>query len=277
VPVRNVVATNGAVAALHLLAQVRPGARSAIAIPAFSEYEEAAVRQRHQLVFFPADDLARGHVPDADVVWFANPNNPTGDVLAPEKLLAIVDARPSTLFIVDLAYSELCAERPLRVAEAVRRQNLVAVMSFTKRHAIPGLRLGAVVGPEEIVEEVAARGGPWAVNSLALAAGRHLLSCPDNDGDRRLGCLAESLRMQAVLGALPGGEVRPSATNYFLLRTSRGTGAELREHLLRENALLVRDAANFRGLDPHWIRIAAQTSRENVWLEEAVRRWATRA
>ena len=82
--------------------------------------------------------------------------------------------------------------------------------------------------------------------------------------------------MQAALGELPGLSVRPSPTNYFLLRTGRATGAALREHLVRDHGLLVRDAANFRGLDAHWVRIAAQTQRENAWLEEAIELWATR-
>ena len=234
------------------------------------------MRQGHELLFFPAEDLAAGHVPAADLVWLANPNNPTGATISPGRLLALVDARPQTLFIVDLAYAGLCAEPPLSASEATRRANLLVVLSFTKRHAIPGLRLGAVVGPAELVAEVSARGGPWAVNSLALAAGRHLASLGEQDSARRLECLAESLRLQAALAGLSGIAVRPSPTNYFILRSARATGTALREHLLHEHALLVRDAGNFRGLDPHWIRIGAQSPRENAWLEEAVKQWVTR-
>lgn len=277
VPALNIGATSGAVAAIHLLAQSLRGKRHAIAVPAFSEYEDAVRLQRDEPVFFAADELAAGTVPPAEVVWLANPNNPTGTVVAREALLAIVDARPETLFVVDLAYAGLCAAESLRLADAVARRNLVLVLSYTKQFAIPGLRLGAVVGPEGLVGEVVARGGPWAVNTLALVAGRFLLGEQSIDDEpRRLGCLAESLRLQAALGELPGLSVRPSPTNYFLLHTGRATGAELREHLVREHGLLVRDAANFRGLDAHQVRIAAQTARENAWLEEAMRSWAKR-
>ncbi len=276
VPALRVGATNGAVAAIHLLAQALRGHRHAIAVPAFSEYEEAVRLQDIVPVFFPADDLAGGGAPEAEVVWLANPNNPTGAVVARELLLQLIDARPGTLFIVDLAYAGLCAEPSLRATDALGRRNLVLVFSHTKRFAIPGLRLGAVVGPENLVAETITRGGPWAVNTLALAAGRFLLGEPAEDEPRRLGCLVESLRMQAVLGGLPGLSVRPSPTNYFLLRTERATGAALRERLVCEHGLLVRDASNFRGLDAHWVRIAAQTPRENAWLEEALNRWATR-
>ncbi len=277
VPALNIGATSGAVAAIHLLAQSLRGKSHAIAEPAFSEYEDAVRLQGDTPVFFAADELAAGTVPPAGVVWLANPNNPTGAVVAREALLALVDARPETLFVVDLAYAGLCAAESLRPADAVARRNLVLVLSYTKQFAIPGLRLGAVIGPEKLVGEVVARGGPWAVNTLALAAGRYLLGeqrCDDEP--RRLGCLAESLRLQAALSELPGLSVRPSPTNYFLLHTGRATGATLREHLLCEHGLLVRDAANFRGLDAHRVRIAAQTPRENAWLEEAMKSWAKR-
>ena len=257
---------------IHLLAQALRGRRHAIAVPAFSEYEDAVRLQRDEPVFFAADELAA--VPPAEVVWLANPNNPTGAIVAREALLAIVDARQETLFVVDLAYAGLCAAESLRLTDAVARRNLVLVLSYTKQFAIPGLRLGAVIGPERLVGEVVARGGPWAVNTLALVAGRFLLGEQSSDDEpRRLGCLAESLRLQAALGELPGLRVRSSPTNYFLLHTGRATGAELREHLLREHGLLVRDAANFRSLDAHWVRIAAQTPRENAWLEEAMNAW----
>ena len=276
VPTLNIGATAGAVAAIHLLAQSLRGRRHAIAVPAFSEYEDAVRLQGGEPVFFAAEELAAGTVPAADVVWLANPNNPTGELVSREVLLSLVDARPETLFVVDLAYAGLCAEESLRPDDAVVRRNLVLVLSYTKRFAIPGLRLGAAIGPEKLVGDVVARGGPWALNTLAIAAGRFLLGEPVDDEPRRLGCLAESLRMQAMLGELPGLSVRPSPTNYFLLRTERCTGAALREHLVRDHGLLVRDAANFRGLDAHWVRIAAQTQRENAWLEEAIELWATR-
>ena len=278
VPALNIGATSGAVAAIHLLAQSLRGKRHAIAVPAFSEYEDAVRLQGGEPEFFAADGLADGTVPAADVVWLANPNNPTGFTLAREALLALVDSRPETLFVIDLAYAGLCAAESLRPADAVVRRNLVLVLSYTKQFAIPGLRLGAVVGPEKLVGDAVARGGPWAVNTLALAAGRFLLGEPRCDDEaRRLGCLAESLRLQAALSELPGLSVRPSPTNYFLLHTGRATGAELREHLVREHGLLVRDAANFRGLDAHWVRIAAQTPRENAWLEEAMKSWTRRS
>lgn len=277
VPALNLGATNGAVAAIHQLAQVWRGRRSAVAVPAFSEYEDAARLRGHELAFFPAGEVARGAVPPADIVWLANPNNPTGAVLPRETLLAVVDAHPRTTFVVDLAYAGLCAEEPLRPADAVVRGNLVLLLSFTKRFGIPGLRLGVVVGPPAVVAAMVELGGPWAVNALALAAGRFLVgrSAPVDRG-QHAALLAESARLQESLGALAPVEVRRSPTSYFLLRTRRGTGAELRARLVREHGLLVRDAANFRGLDAHTVRIAARTPKENGWLEEALSRWATR-
>lgn len=278
VPSAHVGATNGSVAAIYQLAQVWRGRRSAVVVPAFAEYEDACRLHAHEIAFATTDLQNLAALAGLDVVWLANPNNPTGEVLPREALLARVDSHRGTTFVVDLAYADLCAEEPLRPSDVVVRANLVLLLSFTKRFAIPGLRLGAVIGPAPLVAATVQHGGPWAVNTLAAAAGRFLLGPRANvEAPRRAAAVAESQRLQAALRALAGLTVRPSPTNYFLLRTERGSGAQLREYLACEHGLLVRDAANFRGLDRQTVRIAAQTPRENAWLEEALAQWTRRS
>lgn len=53
--------------------------------------------------------------------------------------------------------------------------NLLVIKSMTKCYAIPGLRLGYMLGNPAIVEFVACFGQPWSVNALAIEAGKFLL------------------------------------------------------------------------------------------------------
>jgi threonine-phosphate decarboxylase len=51
------------------------------------------------------------------------------------------------------------------------------------------------------------------------------------------------------------------------------TAARLKDYLVREHGMLIRDASNFRGLTPHHFRVAAQTPPENEALFSALRQY----
>ena len=76
-----------------------------------------------------------------------------------------------------------------------------------------------------------------------------------------------------VLDALPGLSALPTRTHFFLCRLDRGHAADLKQWLAEEHGLLIRDAANFEGLDESYFRIAAQTPEENDLLVAAVRQY----
>ena len=59
----------------------------------------------------------------------------------------------------------------------------------------------------------------------------------------------------------------------MLCKLKHGTSHDLKEYLAREHKMLIRDAANFRGLSAPYFRIAAQTPAENDALVEAIRQF----
>lgn len=272
VAAENVLVTNGATAAIHLVAQAFRSRRVSIITPTFSEYEDASAANGSELSYLAWADFAAGAEPPGNLVWLCNPNNPTGAVLPRDRLMARIRSRAETIFVVDLAYAELCAEPPLTAADCGQCPNLLLLKSLTKRFAIPGLRLGYAVGPAELVQEVRCFSAPWSVNSLALAAGEFLLR--ENPATASLeNYLEETKLFQRALAAVAGVTVVPSATGYFLVQLSRGTGAELKTWLLREDGFLVRDAGNFRGLDARCVRVATQRPEQNRAFVEAIKRW----
>jgi threonine-phosphate decarboxylase len=269
----NVLVTSGTTAAIYLVAQAFRARRSCVVIPTFAEYEDACVVHEHLLEFLRWEELAAGALPGADLVWLCNPNNPTGAVLPRATLLALIAARPETLFVVDLAYAAFCDEGPLTPADNRTCPNLVLLHSFTKRCGIPGLRLGFVTGAQAAIAKLRRFQPPWAVGALELAAGEFLQRAGVEDSNWRTEYLTTARELQRALGTIEGVEVAPSATGFFLTRLHGRTGAELKAHLLQRHGLLVRDAGNFRGLDGHWVRIASQRPDENRQLVEAIRRW----
>jgi len=268
-----VVVTNGATEAIYLIAQAHRGGRAAIVAPTFSEYADASALADGAVQYIDRAQFAAGAWDRADLVWLCNPNNPTGEVMARAELLALVARHPQVRFVVDLAYAAFCAEEPVRAGDVRTHPNLIVVHSLTKRFAIPGLRLGYLVAAGAIAGAVARFRPPWSVNALALEAGHFLLKHQAALAPRLAPYLAEARRVMATINWLPGLTVRTSATGFFLIELARGRSDELKRDLLHRHGLLVRDAANFHGLDARHVRIATQTPAENRWLEEALAQW----
>ncbi|WP_221032185.1 pyridoxal phosphate-dependent aminotransferase [Actomonas aquatica] len=271
VPAEAVWVCNGAADAIDRIALIWRERPAAIGRPTFAEYAEAA--RRHGQVVMDAGD---GDAPDATpgaLVWWCNPNNPTGTVTPRDEVLARVDAAPDGLFVVDQAYADFAAEPAVSAADAVVRPNLLLVRSMTKLHALPGLRLGYVVGAPVLVERLRERAVPWAVNRLALAAGRFLLGRSGPSADEMAQRRREARTLAGVLAQVRGITVRPSGTHYFLWRNNKAPAARLKADLVREHGILIRDAGNFDGLDAHWARVAARGEDDDQTLVEAVWRW----
>jgi threonine-phosphate decarboxylase len=269
----HLIVTNGAVAGIHLIAQMWAGVRSRVVTPTFSEYEDAARLHRHVLDFAPWATALQPLPADCELLWVCNPNNPTGAVLAREPLLAWIDAHPGTVFVVDLAYADFCATAPLTAQDATSRANLILVHSLTKNYGLPGLRLGYLVTTPGLRQRLANGLVPWAVNCLALAAGNY---CLDHSEALTLpldAMLADAESLGRALANIPGVTVHPSTTTFLLfeLPPAVGSAAALKIWLIREHGMLVRDAGNFRGLGPQAVRVATQGQAADAQLVAAVR------
>jgi threonine-phosphate decarboxylase len=56
----------------------------------------------------------------------------------------------------------------------------------------------------------------------------------------------------------------------MLCKLSKRTAAELKDYLVREHRMLIRDASNFNGLTARHFRVASQTPEENDALVAAI-------
>ena len=248
-----VIATNGATEAIYLVAQAFP-LRPVIPRPTFSEYDDACA-------MFPRVDNGRS------MVWLCNPNNPTGDVYDPsavEQLMARHD-----LVVVDQSYEDYTDRFVMPPQWAVRQQNVVQIHSFTKSFAIPGLRLGYITASAALAEHLRGYLRPWSVSALAVEAGKFLIEHPE------LRCrpdLNEALRLRDHLQQIDGVLTQPTYTNFMLCQFEADIAAsELKDYLARHHRMLIRDAANFRGLTRRHFRVAAQRPEENDALVAAIR------
>lgn len=125
----------------------------------------------------------RGWAPDLDelddavsertkLIAVCNPNNPTGYILTAEEMDAIVAAaeRVGAWLLADEVYSG--AERLTDVQTPSfwgRYDKVLATNSLSKAYGLPGLRIGWVVGPSDVVDEIWARHEYTTISATMLA------------------------------------------------------------------------------------------------------------
>ena len=253
-----VMVTSGAVDAIYLIAQAyRNEGTCRIMQPTFREYEDACRVFGYQ------------EREDGALCWLCNPNNPTGDVMAVEDVLALAERH--RLLIVDQSYEDYTMAPLLQSANVVHRDDIILLHSMTKRYAVPGLRLGYVTASAQVISRLREQYRPWAINALSLEAGKWLVQRGETAIPDLTSYLAETQRLRTMLNEIDGIEAQQTQTNFFLCTIQQATAAELKEYLAHDHGILIRDASNFTGLTPHHFRIATQSPAENDALVTAIR------
>jgi histidinol-phosphate aminotransferase len=118
------------------------------------------------------------------VVMIDNPGNPTGAHLTGEQLTALVASIPEHVtIVVDEAYHDFATGQRgyATVADlGLDHPRLLVTRTFSKAHALAGLRVGYLVGPASLVAELDAWRVRFNVTALAQAAALASLDDPDH-------------------------------------------------------------------------------------------------
>lgn len=274
VPADWILCGNGAADLIFRLAlAVRPR-RALLPAPTFAEYEAAlqtvgcAVQRvflREENEFAVTEEFIDAVTPETDIVFLCQPNNPTGQVTPPARVERLVRrcAECGAVLVVDECFLDFLPDRDAWTAKQLLRDapQLVILKAFTKLYAMAGVRLGyALCGDAALLEKMRGAGQPWAVSSLAQAAGLAALQETAYAGAVRALIAEQRPRMAAGLRAL-GLRVMDGQANYLLFRATPDFGEKL-----RRRGAVVRSCANYPGLDAAWYRTAVRTAEENTRL-----------
>ena len=274
VPADWILCGNGAADLIFRLAlAVRPR-RALLPAPTFAEYEAAlqtvgcAVQRvflREENEFAVTEEFIDAVTPETDIVFLCQPNNPTGQVTPPALVERLVRrcAECGAVLVVDECFLDFLPDRDAWTAKQLLRDapQLVILKAFTKLYAMAGVRLGyALCGDATLLEKMRGAGQPWAVSSLAQAAGLAALQETAYAGAVRALIAEQRPRMAAGLRAL-GLRVMDGQANYLLFRATPDLGEKL-----RRRGAVVRSCANYPGLDAAWYRTAVRTAEENTRL-----------
>lgn len=108
----------------------------------------------------------RGWAPDLDelkglvtdrtkLIIVTNPNNPTGAVLSPEAMSAIVDNadRVGAWIVADEVYQGAEREGPASVSFWGKSDRAIIVNGLSKAYGLPGVRIGWIAGPPDFIQK----------------------------------------------------------------------------------------------------------------------------
>jgi cobalamin biosynthetic protein CobC len=188
----------GSQAAIQALPRLRTHSNVGILAPTYAEHAAAWRREGHRITKLSEGSVHRA-LPQLDVLLVVNPNNPTGRLIEPARLLDWHDelAERGGWLVVDEAFIDCTPQHSLAAYSDM--PGLIVLRSFGKFFGLAGLRLGFVLAAQALLDELEALLGPWAVSGPARSIARQLLA--DSAGQRRQRerLLADGERLAALL------------------------------------------------------------------------------
>lgn len=269
---------NGSNEILELLARafLTPKHEVIFSQHAFAVYPIVTQAVGATAVVIPARDY--GHDLDAmlaavtdktRLIFIANPNNPTGTLLAAGELRKFISALPShVLCVLDEAYYEF-VDPQLRadsIAWLSDYPNLIVTRTFSKAYGLAGLRVGYSFSSPVVADMLNRVRQPFNNNMLALAAAEAALS--DREHLQRT-IEVNNQGMQQLIGGFRGLGLDwiPSAGNFVSVDVKR-PGEPVYQALLQKG-VIVRPVANYEM--PEHLRISIGTESENQRFIDALR------
>lgn len=275
-PPENIVCGNGAADLIFRIVQTVKPKRSVACAPSFSEYSKALMQIGSEISAyflseksgFALDEKILEMLDESvQMLILCTPNNPTGRTVDGELLRRICEKCEANdiVFLCDECFIDFTENSAH--AEQFINPNVVVLKAFTKIYAMAGLRLGyALFGDEKLAESVRKSGQFWSVSAPAQTAGAAALD-EKNYLEKTLELVKKEREFLTEKLRNFGFKVYPSEANFILFYTE----LPLDEMLLSEK-ILIRNCANFEGLEQGYFRIAVRSHEENSALVSAIER-----
>ena len=212
---------------------------------------------------------------DPAMIFLCTPNNPTGDAIGHDDLIAFLEKIGSdTLVVVDGAYMEYAKfkdpGKAIHPKELIEKfDNVLYLGTFSKAFGLGGMRVGYGIAQEHIIQALYKLRPPFNVTTLSLVAAHAALQSEDFvrmsieknfEQMRRFETFAEEHDIEMI----------PSYTNFvtYLFKEDRNA-TQISNNLLKKG-IIVRD---LRSYDLNAMRITVGTKEQNDRFFEVFERY----
>ena len=248
---------NGAADLIFSLSRALNPKKALLPAPTFAEYEQALVSVGCEISRYylkeENDFCIQEDYPDVlkkekpDIIFLCNPNNPTGITIPQDLLEKILEtcSIQGIFMVVDECFLDFVKDPDKHTLKEKLEKypGLFILKAFTKRYAIPGVRLGyGFCSDREVLDRMEAVTQPWNVSTMAQQAGMAALKESEYvEAGRQIifrGICIDEGRMRQV-----GLTVYPSEANYIFFYGPE----DLFERCVAKG-ILIRDCSNYPGL-----------------------------
>lgn len=231
---------------------VDPGQPVVTTTPSYDLYRQRAAAHGADVRAVPLDgrfDLDAMAVVEAaagaPLVFVCSPNNPTGNLLSTDRILAILE-RTDAVVAVDEAYIEFADRRSLAGRAGVPgSERLVVIRTLSKAWGLAGLRTGYLVGAPSLVRLLDVVGLPYRLTEPAIRHGTRAIAAADQMLRRCRVIASERGRVEKAFERL-GLAYLPSDANFVLFFVPDAERVQAR--LAGSHAVVVRRRDGLPGL-----------------------------
>ena len=264
-----IVPCNGSTEIITALCQ-RASGPIVTSVPTFSRWTDlpdelqvplcTILRRRENKFRLEVDEIVnRVREVEARTLVISNPNNPTGAWLTLDQVRTLAASLEDLdAVIIDesfIDFSDLESAAPL----AASTPNLVIVKSMGKSLGWHGVRLGYAVAEPGRAQAMRSRLPFWNINGLAAYVLKTVTRFKQ-EYRASFALVAEDRRyMTERLTTVPGLMIYPSRANFlFIELPDRISGRRLRDRLLKNHGVMVRECSNKIGSTEQYLRLAVQ-------------------
>jgi histidinol-phosphate aminotransferase len=193
-----------------------------------------------------------------EIIFIANPNNPTGTFLSAETIERFVArVAPHLIVVFDEAYYEFVDQMPDTLRYIHEGQNVVVLRTFSKIHGLASVRVGYGIARPELIEVLQKTREPFNVNGIGQVGA--LAALADEEHQRKTKKMTDKGRsyFEREFTAMRLPFVR-GAANFVLVNV--GDGLSVFRALL-ERKVIVRAMKGYNL--PAWVRITIGTMEQN--------------
>ncbi len=246
-----------------------PGTDILMSLHGFSMYELSGIyagarvlKVAEQSLTADVDALLAAVTPETRIVFIANPNNPTGTLLAQAEVERLrAGLPPDVLLVLDAAYAEYVTDADYDAGAKLvdAGENTIMLRTFSKVFGLGGMRVGWGYGPAAVIDALNRVRGVFNVNIAAQAAAVAALAEPGwveasvahNETWR------EWLMAELATVGIP---THPSVGNFFLADFGTAERADSANAHMKSRGLIIRAMTSYNL--PHTLRITVGTEEE---------------
>ncbi len=207
------------------------------------------------------------------IVYICTPNNPTGDAISKEEVLAIINAvSKESLVVVDGAYMEYAAAKDekykIEPKDIMEFSNVIYLGTFSKAYGLGGMRVGYGIANRELIGQLYKMRPPFNITTLSLAAAIEAIK-DEEFVKESIELHTQEIKRYEEFAKKHGFKYIDSYTNfitYLFDKTLNST--EISDKLLKEG-VIIRNLASYK---MNAVRITIGTQKQNNRLFEVLER-----